>query len=83
MTPATLRNLLDTIRRTPGIPVVMGPTAAGKSELAFALAKECGGEIVSADSMQFYRGLDVGTAKPAAEERRLVPNHLIDSMEIS
>jgi len=83
MTPATLRNLLDAVRRTPGIPVVMGPTAAGKSELALALARECGGEIVSADSMQFYRGLDVGTAKPTAEERRLVPHHLIDSMDIS
>ena len=83
MTPATLRNLLDAIRRTPGIPVIMGPTAAGKSELAFALARECGGEIVSADSMQFYRGLDIGTAKPTAEERRLVPHHLIDSMDIS
>ena len=83
MTPATLRNLLDAVRRTPGIPVIMGPTAAGKSELAFALAKECGGEIVSADSMQFYRGLDIGTAKPTAEERRLVPHHLIDSMDIS
>ena len=83
MMPATLRNLLDAIRRTPGIPVIMGPTAAGKSELAFALARECGGEIVSADSMQFYRGLDIGTAKPTAEERRLVPHHLIDSMDIS
>ena len=83
MTPATLRNLLDAVRRTSGIPVIMGPTAAGKSELAFALARECGGEIVSADSMQFYRGLDIGTAKPTAEERRLVPHHLIDSMDIS
>jgi tRNA dimethylallyltransferase len=83
MTPATLRNLLDAVRRTPGIPVVMGPTAAGKSELAYALARECGGEIVSADSMQFYRGLDIGTAKPTEEERRLVPHHLIDSMDIS
>ena len=44
MTQATLRNLLDAVRRTPGIPVIMGPTAAGKSELAFALARECGGE---------------------------------------
>ena len=42
MTPATLRNLLDTVRRTPGVPVIMGPTAAGKSELAFAIARECG-----------------------------------------
>ena len=83
MTPATLRNLLDVVRRTSGIPVIMGPTAAGKSELAFALARECSGEIVSADSMQFYRGLDIGTAKPTAEERRLVPHHLIDSMDIS
>ena len=83
MTPATLRSLLDAVRRAPGIPVIMGPTAAGKSELAFALARECGGEIVSADSMQFYRGLDIGTAKPTAEERRLVPHHLIDSMDIS
>ena len=83
MTPETLRSLLDAIRGTPGIPVIMGPTAAGKSELAFALARECGGEIVSADSMQFYRGLDIGTAKPTAEERRLVPHHLIDSMDIS
>ncbi len=83
MTPATLRSLLDAVRRAPGIPVIMGPTAAGKSELAFALARECGGEIVSADSMQFYRGLDIGTAKPTAEERRQVPHHLIDSMDIS
>ncbi len=83
MTPATLRSLLDAVRRAPGIPVIMGPTAAGKSELVFALARECGGEIVSADSMQFYRGLDIGTAKPTAEERRLVPHHLIDSMDIS
>jgi len=83
MTPATLRSLLDVVRRTPGTPVIMGPTAAGKSELAFALACECGGEIVSADSMQFYRGLDIGTAKPTEEERRLVRHHLIDSMDIS
>ena len=83
MTPETLRSLLDAIRGTSGIPVIMGPTAAGKSELAFALARECGGEIVSADSMQFYRGLDIGTAKPTAEERRLVPHHLIDSMDIA
>ena len=83
MTPETLRSLLDAIRGTSGIPVIMGPTAAGKSELAFALARECGGEIVSADSMQFYRGLDIGTAKPTAEERRAVPHHLIDSMDIS
>ena len=85
MKPETLRSLLDAVRASAGdrIPVVMGPTAAGKSELAFALARECGGEIVSADSMQFYRGLDVGTAKPSPEERRLVPHHLIDTLDIS
>ena len=80
MKPETLKSLLDGVRSSSGtaVPVIMGPTAAGKSELAFALARECGGEIVSADSMQFYRGLDVGTAKPTPEERRLVPHHLID-----
>ena len=85
MKPETLRNLLDAVRSSAGsrIPVIMGPTAAGKSELAFALARDCGGEIVSADSMQFYRGLDVGTAKPSPEERRQVPHHLIDTLDIS
>ena len=85
MKPETLRNLLDAVRSSADsrIPVIMGPTAAGKSELAFALARDCGGEIVSADSMQFYRGLDVGTAKPSPEERRLVPHHLIDTLDIS
>lgn len=56
----------------------MGPTASGKSSASFALAQEFGLEIVTADSMQVYRGLDVGTAKPSAEEQRLVPHHLID-----
>ena len=86
MKPETLKNLLDAVRAsTPAgaVPVIMGPTAAGKSELAFSLARECGGEIVSADSMQFYRGLDVGTAKPTPEERRLVPHHLIDTLDIA
>ena len=85
MKPETLKSLLDAVRASSGsaVPVVMGPTAAGKSELAFALARECGGEIVSADSMQFYRGLDVGTAKPTPEERRLVPHHLIDTLDIA
>jgi len=86
MMPETLKSLLDAVRSSSPagtVPVIMGPTAAGKSELAFALARECGGEIVSADSMQFYRGLDVGTAKPSPGERRLVPHHLIDTLDIS
>lgn len=62
------------------IPVVavMGPTASGKSALALRLAERFGGEIVSADSAQVYRGLDIGTAKPSAEERARVPHHLVD-----
>jgi tRNA dimethylallyltransferase len=58
--------------------VVTGPTAAGKSELALELALRFGGEIVNADSMQVYRDLDVGTAKPSAEARARVPHHLLD-----
>src|SRR5512143_1344511 len=55
-----------------------GPTAAGKSEIALLLAEELGGEIISVDSMQVYRGLDIGTAKPSAAERARVRHHLID-----
>lgn len=62
----------------PRITVVTGPTAAGKSALALALAAELGAEIVSADSMQVYRGLDIGTAKPTLQERAVLPHHLID-----
>ena len=55
-----------------------GPTATGKTALSVALAKEFGGEVVNADSMQIYRGLDIGTAKPTAEERQGIPHHLMD-----
>ena len=55
-----------------------GPTATGKTVLSVALAKEFGGEVVNADSMQIYRGLDIGTAKPTAEERQGIPHHLMD-----
>lgn len=58
--------------------VILGPTAVGKSEVAIRLAKRLGGEIVSADSRLFYRGMDIGTAKPSPEERSCVPHHLID-----
>ncbi|MCC6823780.1 MAG: tRNA (adenosine(37)-N6)-dimethylallyltransferase MiaA [Verrucomicrobiota bacterium] len=60
-----------------------GPTAVGKSAVALALAENIGGEIISVDSMQVYRGLDLGTAKPSAEERTRVPHHLIDVVELS
>ena len=59
----------------------MGPTAAGKSALALALAGRFGGEIVTVDSAQVYRGMDIGTAKPDAAERARVPHHLIDIVE--
>lgn len=62
--------------------LLAGPTAVGKSEVALLLAERLGGEIISVDSMQVYRGLDIGTAKPSAAERRLVPHHLIDIIEL-
>ncbi len=65
----------------PRILAVVGPTAGGKSALALALAQRLGGEIVSCDSMQIYRGMDIGTAKPTASERAAVPHHLIDIAE--
>jgi len=57
---------------------IVGPTAAGKTTLAIHLAQRFNGEIVSADSRLFYRGMDIGTAKPSMAERALVPHHLID-----
>ncbi len=57
---------------------IVGPTAIGKSQLALRLAQECNAEIVSADSRQIYRHMDIGTAKPAQHELSLVPHHLID-----
>ena len=58
-----------------------GPTAVGKSAVALCLAEQLGGEIISVDSMQVYRGMDLGTAKPSAQERARVPHHLIDVVE--
>ncbi|HEY6909560.1 MAG TPA: tRNA (adenosine(37)-N6)-dimethylallyltransferase MiaA [Myxococcales bacterium] len=58
--------------------VIAGPTASGKTALAVEMAERLGAEIVSADSQQCYRGLDAGTAKPGAEERRRAPHHLLD-----
>ncbi|MBU6312875.1 MAG: AAA family ATPase, partial [Actinomycetales bacterium] len=57
---------------------IVGPTAVGKSDLAVRLALALGAEIVSADSMQAYVGMDIGTAKPGMDERRGVPHHMID-----
>jgi tRNA dimethylallyltransferase len=57
---------------------IVGPTAAGKSSIAIQIAEQLGAEIVNADSRQVYRGMDIGTAKPRADELRRVPHHLID-----
>jgi tRNA dimethylallyltransferase len=65
-------------KRRPKIVVIGGPTASGKSGLAVSLARFLSGEIVNADSMQVYRGMDIGTAKPTCEEQRGIPHHLLD-----
>lgn len=57
---------------------IVGPTAGGKTALSVALAKRAGGEVISCDSMQIYRGMDIGTAKPTEEEMQGVPHHLLD-----
>jgi tRNA dimethylallyltransferase len=68
---------------TPPIVAVVGATAAGKTELSLDLAERLGGEIVNTDAMQVYRGMDVGTAKVPAPERRGIPHHLLDLLEVT
>ncbi len=68
--------------RTSPLIVVLGPTASGKSALGIVLAQRFSGEIVSADSRQVYRGLDIGTAKVSLEEQALVPHHLLDVADV-
>lgn len=63
------------------IPIICGPTASGKSKLAFDLCLQTNGELCSMDSMQIYRHMDIGTAKPTLEEQKTVPHHLIDLIE--
>ena len=63
--------------------VILGPTASGKTGLGIQLAKHLNGEIISGDSMQVYRGMDVGTAKPSMAEREGIPHYLIDILDIS
>lgn len=65
----------------PPIIILTGPTAAGKTALSIRLAKAIGGEIISADSMQVYRHMDIGSAKITREEMEGVPHHLIDVLE--
>ncbi len=74
------------VPQVPGAPrplAIVGPTAGGKSVLALALAQRIGGEIISVDSMQVYRGLNLGTAKPTAAELARVRHHLVDVAELS
>ena len=68
--------------RTPLIAVV-GGTATGKSDLAIALAQRLDGEVVNADALQLYRGMDIGTAKVTAQERRGIPHHLLDVLDVT
>ncbi|MER6344653.1 tRNA (adenosine(37)-N6)-dimethylallyltransferase MiaA [Streptomyces sp. NPDC001595] len=68
---------------TPRVIAVVGPTAAGKSDLGVFLARQLGGEVVNADSMQLYRGMDIGTAKLTPEERDGVPHHLLDIWDVT
>jgi len=70
-------SLLQVMNKLPLI-LIVGPTAVGKTELAIQLAERLNGEIVSADSRLFYRGMDIGTAKPTRQEQARVPHHLID-----
>ncbi|MEU5159891.1 tRNA (adenosine(37)-N6)-dimethylallyltransferase MiaA [Streptomyces sp. NPDC020875] len=67
----------------PRVIAVVGPTAAGKSDLGVFLARELGGEVVNADSMQLYRGMDIGTAKLTVEERGGVPHQLLDIWDVT
>jgi tRNA dimethylallyltransferase len=67
----------------PLVVAVVGPTAAGKSDLSVALCKRLGGEVVNADAMQVYRGMDIGTAKISTAERGGVPHHLLDILDVT
>ncbi len=63
------------------VPAIVGPTASGKTALSLSLGEHLSAEIVSSDSMQIYRGMDIGTAKPTAEERARLPHHMLDVVE--
>lgn len=69
------------MQRPPSVIIIAGPTAVGKSAAALSLAQHLGGEIISADSMQVYRHMDIGTEKPSPAERKLVKHHLIDILD--
>lgn len=70
--------MLTASRKKPNLLVLIGPTAVGKTKLSLEIAQRFDCEIISGDSMQVYRGMDIGTAKASPEEQRLVPHHMID-----
>ena len=74
---------MNTAAPTPQVIAVVGPTAAGKSDLAVALARSLGGEVINTDSMQLYRGMDIGTAKLTEAERAGVPHRLLDVWDVT
>ncbi|WHM36155.1 tRNA (adenosine(37)-N6)-dimethylallyltransferase MiaA [Streptomyces sp. BPTC-684] len=74
---------MRTAAPAPRVIAVVGPTAAGKSDLGVFLAQQLGGEVVNADSMQLYRGMDIGTAKLTLDERGGVPHHLLDIWDVT
>ena len=76
--PPDPKDLKRPLGSKPSLIVIVGPTAVGKTDISIRLAERLDGEIVSADSRLFYRGMDIGTAKPTPEERRGIPHHLID-----
>ncbi|MBD3006272.1 tRNA (adenosine(37)-N6)-dimethylallyltransferase MiaA [Streptomyces sp. 5-10] len=74
---------MNTAGHPPRVIAVVGPTAAGKSDLGVALARHLDGEVVNADSMQLYRGMDIGTAKLTERERQGVPHRLLDIWDVT
>jgi len=70
------------VNHSSAVVAIVGPTAAGKSDLSIALAQRVGGEVINADSMQLYRGMDIGTAKVTPAARRGVPHHLLDVLDV-
>src|SRR5215475_8244251 len=74
---------MDNRSRQQPVIAIVGPTAAGKSELSLRLARALDGEVINADSMQLYRGMDIGTGKLTVAERGGVPHHLIDIWDVT
>ncbi len=81
MDVSTVTQLHDKSDNKPKVVIIVGPTGVGKTELALKCAATFGGEIISADSMQVYRSMDIGTAKPTIDERQSIPHHLIDVVD--